>query len=329
MTTETQRQFYRQFPERKRELQREWAEDADVGPPAEVSGLAEDGIKSHPEFFHSLEERKHGLDAPVMIYPLIENALRRRYGASFEAHQQKIATMMSEFSKVAASQPEFAWIPEVRTPDEIARPNPSNRWVGFPYTKYMNANDNIDGAAAWLMCSTGTAKRLGIDRSKWVYQHSGAHCHEGTEQWHVTARPGISELPGMTSAITHCFEAAGASPAQLKYLDLYSCFPCVVQLAADALGISHDDPRGFTVTGGLPFYGQFACSAGALVATVELLRKDREAFGLVTGNGGYAQKHSAGLYSCARPTKVFELPDLEELQGSVNDLPVMPVNGAP
>ena len=64
MTTETQRQFYRQFPERKRELQREWAEDADVGPPAEVSGLAEDGIKSHPEFFHSLEERKHGLDAP-------------------------------------------------------------------------------------------------------------------------------------------------------------------------------------------------------------------------------------------------------------------------
>ena len=49
-------------------------------------------------------------------------------------------------------------------------------------TKYMNANDNIDGAASWLMCSVGTAKRLGIPEEKWVYQHSGAHCHEGTEQ---------------------------------------------------------------------------------------------------------------------------------------------------
>ena len=57
------------------------------------------------------------------------------------------------------------------------------------------------------------------------------------------------------------------------------------QIAADALGMEHSDPRGFTVTGGLPYYGQFACSAGALVRMVELLREDREAFGLVTGNG--------------------------------------------
>ena len=49
--------------------------------------------------------------------------------------------------------------------------------------------------------------------------------------------------------------------------------------------MEHSDPRGFTVTGGLPYYGQFACSAGALVRMVELLREDREAFGLVTGNG--------------------------------------------
>ena len=48
--------------------------------------------------------------------------------------------------------------------------------------------------------------------------------------------------------------------------------------------MDHSDPRGFTVTGGLPYYGQFACSAGALVRMVELLREDREAFGLVTGN---------------------------------------------
>ena len=60
---------------------------------------------------------------------------------------------------------------------------PADRaWVLSADTKYMNANDNIDGAASWLMCSVGTAKRLGIPEEKWVYQHSGAHCHEGTEQ---------------------------------------------------------------------------------------------------------------------------------------------------
>jgi len=94
--------------------------------------------------------------------------------------------MMSEFSKVAEAQPEYAWIPKYRTPEEIAAPNAevNNRWcetrlfsvpfshkqdhfvktgsgqtfrnaeketrffrrVGYPYTKFMNANDNIDGA---------------------------------------------------------------------------------------------------------------------------------------------------------------------------------------
>ena len=61
--------------------------------------------------------------------------------------------------------------------------------------------------------------------------------------------------------------------------------------------MDHSDPRGFTVTGGLPYYGQFACSAGALVRMVELLREDREAFGLVTGNGAQpdASASFAGL----------------------------------
>ena len=72
--------------------------------------------------------------------------------------------MMSEFSKVAEAQPEYAWIPKYRSPEEIAGPNAeaNNRWVGYPYTKFMNANDNIDGAASWLMCSVATAKRLGV-----------------------------------------------------------------------------------------------------------------------------------------------------------------------
>lgn len=60
----------------------------------------------------------------------------------------------------------------------------------------------------------------------------------------------------------------------LRYLDLYSCFPCVVQIAADVLGMAHDDPRGFTVTGGLPFYGQFVSSH----TTIVIIMKQMPAF---------------------------------------------------
>ena len=70
-------------------------------------------------------------------------------------------------------------------------------------TKYMNANDNIDGAASWLMCSVGTAKRLGIPEEKWVYQHSGAHCHEGTEQVIFHHRHGmLAEITTLTACLT-------------------------------------------------------------------------------------------------------------------------------
>ena len=40
----------------------------------------------------------------------------------------------------------------------------------------------------------------------------------------------MSQLPGMSSAIQHCFEAAAVEPEALQHLDLYSCFPCVVQV---------------------------------------------------------------------------------------------------
>ena len=42
---------------------------------------------------------------------------------------------------------------------------------------------------------------------------------------------------------------------EIDYFDLYSCFPCAVQIGADMLGIPIDDPRPLTVTGGLPYHG--------------------------------------------------------------------------
>lgn len=57
------------------------------------------------------------------------------------------------------------------------------------------------------------------------------------------------------SATGVALRQAGLSLPQIDLLDLYSCFPSAVQVAQRELGLSQDDPRPLTVTGGLPFNG--------------------------------------------------------------------------
>ena len=103
-----------------------------------------------------------------------------------------------------------AWIPKVRTAEEIGTAAGTNRWTGWPYTKYMVANDNMDAAPAWLMCSVRIARRLKVSKDKRVYIHSGAQAHEGAgDQRFLSHRADTSRLPGMEAALTNCFEVAG------------------------------------------------------------------------------------------------------------------------
>ena len=65
------------------------------------------------------------------------------------------------------------------------------------------------------------------------------------------------------------------------------------------LGIAEDDPSSLTVTGGLPYAGGPASnySMHAIATMMGRLRAAPESKGLVTGNGMYLSKHSAGVYS--------------------------------
>ena len=100
------------------------------------------------------------------------------------------------------------------------------------------------------------------------------------------------------------FAMAGLDVGDLSYIDLYSCFPSAVELACRELGIAEDDPRGLTITGGLPYFG----GAGnnyvmhSVATMLDKLRAKPGAFGLCTGNGWYVTKHSAGIYS-TKPTE--------------------------
>ncbi len=90
-------------------------------------------------------------------------------------------------------------------------------------------------------------------------------------------------------------------------IDIYSCFPVAVEAAADGLGIALDDPRGLTVTGGLPFFGGPGnnYSGHAIATMVERLRES-DAPGVVSANGGYLSKHSVGVYATQPPANGFK-----------------------
>jgi acetyl-CoA C-acetyltransferase len=48
---------------------------------------------------------------------------------------------------------------------------------------------------------------------------------------------------------------AGTDVHGIARFDLYSCFPAAVEMACDVLGLDPFDPRGLTMTGGLPYAG--------------------------------------------------------------------------
>jgi acetyl-CoA C-acetyltransferase len=92
-----------------------------------------------------------GLLQPIQIYPMFENALRHHLGETIDEHQKQVSELWAGFSEVAAKNP-HAWIRQARTPEEIRTITDFNRPVSFPYPKLMNSNNNVDQAAALILC---------------------------------------------------------------------------------------------------------------------------------------------------------------------------------
>jgi acetyl-CoA C-acetyltransferase len=94
----------------------------------------------------------------------------------------------------------------------------------------------------------------------------------------------------------------------VAHVDLYSCFPSAVEVAALELGLDAWDPsRPPTVTGGLCFGGGPGNNyvTHSIAAMVDRLRANAGDVGLVTANGWYLTKHSLGLYSTEPPAGGF------------------------
>lgn len=285
-------------------------EDETLDPPARV-GDARSGNTAY--------EARHGLNRPINIYPLFENALRARDGRSIADHQARLGRLFAGFSAVAARNPE-AWFQTEHSPQALVTVTDRNRMIGFPYPKLLNAIMEVDQSAAVLIASVAKARELGIPESQWVYLHG---CADAADLWFPLDRQDFHSSPAMRLTGKRAFEMAGIGLDQIGLIDLYSCFPVAVEVGAEELGLSLDDPRGLTVTGGLPYAGgpgnNYVMHSIAVMS--QQLRQQPGVYGLVTGNGWYLTKQSTGIYSTTRPDKPFEREDPAVLQREIDALP--------
>jgi len=245
-------------------------------------------------FANALEQR-HGVRSPVDMYPVYENALRARAGRSIEAHQRHVAALLARYSEVAATNP-FSWFPEPRTAEQIAHVDARNRWIGFPYPKLMNAIMEVDQGAAAIVMSESAADRLGIPRDRRVHFLGGASAQDG---WSAAERVDLASSPAYAAAALAAQAHASLRVGDVDLFDLYSCFPCAIEFALDALGLSTTEPRALTQTGGLAHHGgpgnNYAMHG--LANTVLRLRAGAGRVGWVSGLGMSATKHAIAVLS--------------------------------
>jgi len=293
-------------------------------------------VRLGPTYASTAVENRHGLQVPVRIYPMLEQACRAALGRSVPEHMAAQSAMFAGFSEVAAAQPEHAWFPRARTAAEIASPDAAgNRWVGFPYTKFHCAVMDVDQSASVLLMSVAEARRAGVPPEKWVFLHG---CADTVEK-EILKRPLLHRSPAMAVMGRELARSANVSdlPAAVQFLEIYSCFPVAVSIVARELGIEASDGAALTLTGGLPYHGGPGSnfSMHGLVAMVPKLRARREAYGLVTANGGFLSKHAAGLYSCVpygatHPDAArWQRPSPSVYQAELDDGPEEVVDEAP
>jgi len=184
-------------------------------------------------------------------FPLWDTARRAKLGRSLDEDAAEAAAMMAAMSVVASANP-HAWRPVALDAAEVGTPTPENRYVGWPYTKREVAVMDVDMSAALLLATKEKADALGVSEDQRLYLSGRAYAEDPAS---IAERGDMSRSVAMSVAGRHALASAGVGLDEIDAFDLYSCFPSSLRLGCDALGLSVDDPRGLTITGGLPYAG--------------------------------------------------------------------------
>jgi acetyl-CoA C-acetyltransferase len=280
---------------------------------SEVPGEPDRLVAPDKPIFHPAELAR-GINSASDMYALFESAIRADHGESLDAHARRIAELWADFNAVARDNPS-AWIRRAVSAEEICAAGPDNPMISYPYTRLMNSNPRVDMAAAVIVCSLEIAREVGVPDEKLVYPLAAA---EANDSDYASTRLDFHRSPGMQAAGARALERAGCRIEQVDHIDIYSCFPSAVQIAARELAVPPGRP--LTVTGGLTFGGgplnNYSLHAVARMA--EVLRADPGAMGLVSANGGWLAKHAFGVYSTRPPRDGF---GYDNPQAQVDALP--------
>lgn len=280
----------------------DFSETVDAGP------VDDRGRGTH--LVNTRENVLHGLTNAPAQYGMLENARRHRLGVDRTTYLRQMAELFAPMSVVAEHNPHSP-APTARTVEEIATRTDRNRPVAEPYLRFLVARDQINQGAACVLTSVGAARRLGIDPSRWVFLHGHADLRERP----LLERPDLSRSPATVGAVRHALDVAGVTMDDIAVMDLYSCFPVAVWTVADAFDLAADDPRGLTVTGGLPYFGGAGSNYAmhAVAGVVRRVRDEPGARGLVGANGGQLSKYSVGVYSTTpAPWVPDDSPDIQD-----------------
>jgi len=278
-------------------------------------------------FGYSDEEARHELRAAIHFYPLLENAIRAGLKRDVPSHMAAMGRLFHRLAAVAKDNP-LATRREGYSAERLSTITDDNRWICFPYPRLMNANAMIDQAAAVLITSVGKAREWGIPQERWVFLHG---CADGTDTWVVSERARLDASPAIRGCNRVALEMAGKTLADVSAFDLYSCFPSAVEVAMKEIGLAEDDQRPISVTGGLPFFGGPGNNyvTHSIAEMMNVVRRKPGSFGMVTANGMYLTKHSAGLYSTKPVEGPWRRQDPRKLQAELDAAHRQTVDAAP
>jgi acetyl-CoA C-acetyltransferase len=263
--------------------------------------------------FHPAEVA-HEVFQAWLTFAVWDVARRAHLGTEPGAYRGQLGDLMAPMTEVAADNP-YAWFPTLRSAEELITPSPSNRMVGYPYTKYMISIMDVDMASAVIVASHDKANSLGVPPERRVYLRGWCYA---TDPVYVAEHDPMWASPAMRAATGEALKVAGAGVDDIGHIDLYSCFGSSINFGLDSLGLAANDDRGVTVTGGLPFAGGAGSNymTHSIAAMANVLRRDPGAIGLVTGVGMHMTKHVAGVYSTT-PAPVRP-PSSEQVQSHLD-----------
>jgi acetyl-CoA C-acetyltransferase len=260
-------------------------------------------------------ENKYGFKSPPLTYALFESAIRASSGKSMEDHIHFLGRLFEKFLKIASLNP-FSWTNKTITAEELIEVSIDNRMVAYPYTKRLCANLFVDQSASIIITGEKTAIELEIDPKFWVYVMGGSDLKNIHE---VTRRPQLHNSPAAFEASKLALKQAGLTIKDITAFDLYSCFPSIVEILMNEIGITEGDPRDLTITGGLPYFGGpwSNYSLHSIVNAYNMICDNQTHKIMIVANGGYNSKQSIGIYGKEPPEIPWSGRDDTEIQEKI------------